>query len=131
VATFLLDTSVIIDVLNGKRGRRGFLLGMAKQGSVFACCPINVTEVYAGLRPNEEAGTEQLLQTFEYYQLTWAVARKAGLLKRDLARKGITVGVADATIAAVAIVNSLTLVTDNVKDFPEKELSLLPLPSPQ
>jgi predicted nucleic acid-binding protein len=128
VATYLLDTSVIIDALNNKRNRRGLLLDLLRQGHLLACCPINVTEVYAGLRPKEEAATEELLRSLEYYQITWPVARMAGMLKRDHARKGITVTVADATIAAVAIVNELTLLTDNVKDFPMKELNLYPLP---
>jgi hypothetical protein len=57
------------------------------------------------------------------------VARIAGLLKRDYGRKGQTLTVADATIAAVAVFHALTLVTDNVRDFPMKELSLYPLPA--
>jgi predicted nucleic acid-binding protein len=128
VATYLLDTSVIIDVLNGKRGRRELLLGLVNQGHLLACCAINVTEVYAGLRPTEESATEELLRSLEYYHLTWPVARLAGLLKRDYRRKGATLTVADAMIAAVALVHGLTLMTDNVKDFPMKELVLYPLP---
>jgi tRNA(fMet)-specific endonuclease VapC len=128
VATYLLDTSVIIDALNGKRGRRELLLGLVKQGHLLACCAINVTEVYAGLRPTEESVTEEFLRSLEYYQLTWSVARLAGLLKRDYRRKGATLTVADVTIAAVALVNELTLMTDNVKDFPMKELVLYSLP---
>ena len=128
MAIYLLDTSVIIDALNGKRGRREFLLGLVRQGHLLACCPINVTEVYVGLRPKEEAATEEFLRSLEYYHLTWPVARMAGLLKRDLARKGTTVTVADAAIAAVAIVHELPLMTDNVKDFPMKDLNLYPLP---
>ena len=129
MATYLLDTSVIIDALNGKRGRRELLLGLVKQGHLLACCAINVTEVYAGLRPTEESATEEFLRSLEYYHLTWSVARLAGLLKRDYRRKGATLTVADVTIAAVALVNELTLMTDNVKDFPMKELVLYSLPS--
>ena len=128
MATYLLDTSVIIDALNDRRGRRNLLLGLVKQGNLLACCPINVTEVYAGLRPKEEAATEEFLRSLEYYHLTWPVARLAGLMKRDYSRKGTTITVADAMIAAVALVHELTLMTDNVKDFPMKELSLYPLP---
>ena len=102
MATYLLDTSVIIDALNGKRCRRELLLGLIKQGHLLACCPINVTEVYAGMRPKEEEATEEFLWSLEYYHLTWPVARLAGLLKLDDARKGTTLTVADATIAAVA-----------------------------
>jgi predicted nucleic acid-binding protein len=130
VATYLVDTSVIVDALNNKRGRHEFLLGLLKQGHLLACCPINVTEVYAGLRPKEEQATERFLQTLVYYHVTWPVARQAGLLKRDFSRKGITLSVADATIAAIAIAHGLTLMTDNVKDFPMKDLTLYSLPSP-
>jgi len=128
VATYLLDTSVIIDALNNRRGRRDLLLDLVKRGSLLACCPINVTEIYAGLRPKEEEATEEFLRSLEYYHVTWPAARLAGLLKRDYGRKGTTLTVADATIAAVALVHELTLMTDNVKDFPMKELALYPLP---
>jgi predicted nucleic acid-binding protein len=127
VATYLLDTSVIIDALNNKRGRRELLLGLVKQGHLLACCPVNVTEVYAGMRPKEEEATEEFLKSLEYYHLTWPVARVAGLLKRDYARRGVTLTVADATIAAVALAHDLTLMTDNIKDFPMKDLLLYPL----
>jgi predicted nucleic acid-binding protein len=129
VATYLLDTSVIIDALNNKRNRRDLLLNLLRQGHLLACCPINVAEIYAGLRPKEEPATEEFLRTLEYYHITWPVARMAGLLKRDHHRKGVTLTIADATIAAVAIVHELTLMTDNVKEFSMKEVILYPLPS--
>jgi predicted nucleic acid-binding protein len=128
VATYLLDTSVIIDALNDKRGRRDLLLGIVRQGHLLACCPINVTEIYAGLRPKEEDATEEFLRSLEYYHLNWPVARLAGLLKRDHSRRGQTLTLADTTIAAVALIHELTLITDNVKDFPMKDLRLYQLP---
>jgi predicted nucleic acid-binding protein len=128
VTTYLLDTSVIIDVLNDKRGRRELLLGLVRQGHLLACCPVNVIEVCAGLRAKEEAATEEFLRSLEFYHLTWPVARLAGVLKRNYSRKGRTLTVADVTIAAVALVHELTLMTDNLKDFPMKDLALFPLP---
>lgn len=128
MATYLLDTGVIIDALNDKRGRRDLLLSLVKKGHLLACCPINVTEVYAGMRAKEEEATETFLTSLEYYHLAWPVARLAGLLKRDHSRKGQTLTLADATIAAVALIHDLTLMTDNVKDFPIKDLSLYPFP---
>ena len=128
MATYFLDTSVIIDALNNKRGRRDLLLDLLRQGHLLACCAINVAEVFAGLRPKEEKTTEEFLRSLEYYHITWPVARLAGLLKRDRGKKGIMVSIADATIAAVAIANELPLLTDNVKDFQMKDLTLYPLP---
>ena len=128
MATYFLDTSVIIDALNNKRGRRDLLLDLLRQGHLLACCAINVAEVFAGLRPKEEKTTEEFLRSLEYYHITWPVARLAGLLKRDRGKKGIMGSVADATIAAVAIAHELPLLTDNVKDFQMKDLTLYPLP---
>lgn len=127
MATYFLDTSIIIDALNNKRGRRGLLLDLLKQGHLLACCAINVAEVYAGLRPKEEKATEEFLRSLEYYHITWPVARLAGLLRRDHAKKGVSLSIADTTIAAVAIAHDLSLLTDNVKDFPMKDLTLYPL----
>jgi predicted nucleic acid-binding protein len=62
------------------------------------------------------------------FLITLPVARSAGELKREHRRKGIALNLGDVIIAAVAPSNSLTLLTDNVKDFPMKELSLYPLP---
>ena len=128
MATYFLDTSVIIDALNNKRGRRDLLLDLLRQGHLLACCAINVAEVFAGLRPKEEKTTEEFLRSLEYYHITWPVARLAGLLKRDRGKKGIMVSIADATIAAVAIAHELPLLTDNVKDFQMKDLTLYSLP---
>jgi len=126
--SYLLDTTVIIDALNDRQNRKLLLLDLLKQGHLLGCCPINVTEVYAGLRPREEATTEEFLQSLQYYQITWPIARLAGLFKREYRRKGKTLTVSDAIIAAVAIHHKLTLLTDNVRDFPMKELAIYPLP---
>ncbi|MGH9433649.1 MAG: PIN domain-containing protein, partial [Terriglobia bacterium] len=83
---------------------------------------IQVSEVYAGLRPQEEAATEGLLRSLEYYEVSWEAARRAGILKRDYARQGITLTIADATIAAVALIHELTLITDNAKHYPMEDL---------
>jgi len=67
MATYLLDTSVIIDILNKKRRRDHLLLELLEAGHSLACCPINITEVYAGMRPEEEKATERFLRTLNLY----------------------------------------------------------------
>ncbi len=127
MSTYLLDTSVIVDAINNKRNRNRALIGLATQGHTLACCPVNVAEVYAGLRPKEEQKTAALLRSLQLFPITYPVAELAGLLKRDYARRGLTLTIPDTLIAAVAIHNHLSLITDNVKDFPMPELSLHPL----
>jgi len=129
MATFLLDTSVIIDAINEKKNRRLFLRELVSAGHVLACCPVNVSEVYSGVRPQEETRTNGLLRSLEYFPITFPVAEMAGLLKRDYSKKGKSLSLTDTIIAAVAIHNRLSLITDNAKDFPMKELQLYPLPA--
>ncbi|MGH9440443.1 MAG: type II toxin-antitoxin system VapC family toxin [Terriglobia bacterium] len=124
MATYLLDTNIIIDVLNEKRNRAALLQALLSEGHLLACCPINVVEVFAGMRPKEEPHTEALLDSLRYFPITFPIARLAGLLKRDYRKTGKTLNIADATIAAVAIHHNLPLITDNVKDFPMKQLQL-------
>jgi tRNA(fMet)-specific endonuclease VapC len=128
MATILLDTSVIFDHLNGRQDRTKFLDQLLEYGHLLACCPVNITEVYAGLRPGEEDKTDAFLNSLEYFPVTPAIAREAGLLRRDWRAKGQTLSYTDVTIAAVALSNETPLLTDNRKHFPMPELELLPLP---
>jgi tRNA(fMet)-specific endonuclease VapC len=117
MTTYLLDTSVIIDVINGKRDRSALLEGLLLQGDRLACCAINVAEIYAGMRPHEAARTEAFLRSLDYYDVSWEIARGAGQLKYAHARAGRTISLPDALIAVAAIANGLSLMTDHAKDF--------------
>ena len=124
--TYLLDTSIIIDILNGKKERDELLRNLLQQGHLLSCCSINVSEVYAGMHDKEAGRTERFLRDLEFFKIGWEVARDAGLLKRDYSRKGRQLSLTDTTIAAVCLANGLTLITDNIKDFPMPELKLYP-----
>lgn len=128
--TILLDTSVLIDVLNRRKGRREFLRELANRNHRLACCAVTVAEIYAGTRPAEARDTEKLLNSLQYFDLDRGAARRAGLLKGAWARKGVTLALPDVLIAAVAIEHNLALATDNQKDYPMPELRLIALPEP-
>jgi predicted nucleic acid-binding protein len=128
MATYLLDTNIIIDALNGRKNRNLALVDLAEQGHTLACCCVNVAEVYAGLRSKEEARTADLLGSLEFYPIGFPVAELAGRLRRDYGRKGKTLSIPDTMIAAVALHYRLALITDNPKDFPMSDLVLHWLP---
>ncbi len=128
MATLLLDSSVIFDALNGKRGRAEYLQRLIAEGNLLGCCAVNFTEVYAGLRDHEAARTERFMNSLELFPLTRDVAMFAGLLKREWAKKGMTLSFPDVTIAAVALFYGTPLLTDNRRDFPMQDLHLYPLP---
>jgi predicted nucleic acid-binding protein len=126
--TYLLDSSLLIDALNDRNGRPQFLAEISRQDILLACCAVNVTELHMGMRPGEEAKTEKFLRSLEFFPVTYEVARLAGDLFRRWRQKGKTLGLADVTVAAVALTHNLVLVTDNRKHFPMPELQLFRLP---
>jgi len=124
VANYLLDTTVIVDCLRGRKETVDFLTKIASEGSVVGCCAINIVEVYAGMRENERQVTKKFLDSLEYHEVTRNLAELAGEYKREYAGEGITLSLSDAIIAAVAISNNLTLVTDNLRHYPMPELNI-------
>src|SRR5689334_9598722 len=128
MATFLLDTSVIIDTINNRKNRRQLLRDLLKAGNSLACCPVNVAEIYAGVRPAEEQNTAAFLNSLDYYPISFSIARLGGELKRNFSKKGKTLALTDTLIAATALHHQLPLLTDNTKDFPMPEITLYPLP---
>ena len=123
-----LDSSVIFDLFKKRFGRPELLSQLIRDGFTLACCPVNITEVYSGLRSGEEAETADLLSNLVCLPVTPDIAQYAGLLRRDWQRKGHTLSYSDVTIAAVSIHHGAPLLTDNRKHFPMPELQLWPLP---
>jgi predicted nucleic acid-binding protein len=124
----LLDTSVLIDALRLRRGRRQWLAELVRAGHSLATSALNFAEVFAGMRPEEESRTKDFLDALQCYEITADVAEIAGKLKGQWARKGRTLTLADMMVAATALQQGCPLATDNRKDFPMRELDLYPLP---
>ena len=124
----LLDSSVIIDSLRERRGRRELLRGWLEEGHELACCAINVAEVYSGMRPHEAVATAELIDGLEYVDISREAARDAGMLRLVWQRGGRTLSLPDALLGAVALRSDLTLATDNIRHFPMLHLKLLSLP---
>ncbi len=116
-------------ITSGRCGRTEFLDNLIGQGHILACCAVNITEVYAGLRPGEETKTKAFLDSLEYLPVTPAITRQAVLLRRDWQKKGQTLSYTDVTIAAVALSNRAPLITDNRKHFPMPELQIFAMPA--
>jgi predicted nucleic acid-binding protein len=120
----LLDTSVLIDALRSRRGRRAWLAELVRAGHRLETSALNLAEVYAGMRPEEEERTRAFLDALFCHDITAGVGEKAGRLKREWAGRGRTLTLADTMVAAVAMERGCALVTDNRKDFPMSELRM-------
>jgi len=124
----LLDTSVLIDVLRFRHGRGALLAELARGDNTLVTTTLNIAELYAGMRPGEEARTEDFVAALECYELTAAAGRLAGSLKNKYAGKGRTLTLADTIVAAIAMERRCILMTDNRRDFPMPELECYDLP---
>jgi tRNA(fMet)-specific endonuclease VapC len=123
----LLDTSVLIDALRNRNNRRELLVGLLEAHHTLATTVLNVAEIYAGMRQTEKVGTELLLSGLVCFDLNERAAQRGGQLKYTWSKRGKTLGLTDALIAAVAIEEQCALLTDNQKHFPMRELQLYPL----
>jgi predicted nucleic acid-binding protein len=129
MSIFLLDSNIVMSYLNNRDGRSVQLKEWSQQGIRFASTSIVFTEVYMGMRPQEETITGLFLNSLKFYPVTQEIAQLAGNLYSHWRTKGHTLGLPDVTIAAVCIANGLTLVSSNQKHFPMAELKLLALPA--
>jgi len=124
---YLLDSGIIIDVLNGKRGRLELTQQLLRQGGILASCPTTITEVYAGLRQEKAVKTERFLRSLRFFPLTWDISKQAGDLLCYWRLRGRTLSFPDMSIASVALANQMVLITANQKDFPMPEMKLHPM----
>jgi predicted nucleic acid-binding protein len=109
VTSFLYDTNILIDHLNGIAKATREL----QRTTDPAISMITWIEVMTGASsPEEEAVLRSFLLNFECLSVSSAVAERAAVVRRQMRIK-----MPDAIILATAEVSGRMLVTRNVKDF--------------
>jgi predicted nucleic acid-binding protein len=115
VTDLIVDTNILIDVARHKPPGLSFLL--ARADTQFGISAMTEFEMLAGCRDKRELRKlESSLKRFETLKLNEPVSDLAGRL---LARYSLSHGlrIADACIAATAIVHPIPLATGNIADF--------------
>lgn len=113
----LVDTSVLIDYLRGRREAGDLLEGERARGALHAS-EITRLEVLAGMRPAEERRTRSLLSTLRWHPVDAEVAERAGELGRTWLPSHRGIDGAHLAIAATAALRGARLLTLNVRHFP-------------
>lgn len=113
--SFLLDTSVVIDVL---RGHEPAINYMRSLDAAPTCSEITRVEVIRRLRSAERSKADRLFRTIDWSIVDEATARRAGELGRVYRRSHSGLGSGDLVIAATAEELGIELKTLNVKHFP-------------
>jgi predicted nucleic acid-binding protein len=115
----MIDSSVWIDQLNGRRTRQTLYLSLLIENLFPLCtCGPVVTEVLQGCRQDGlYRATREVLSNLAYLDLSRDLFIRASDIYRDLRRKGVTVRKPiDCMIAAVCIEHNAELL-HNDKDF--------------
>ncbi|MGB0843708.1 MAG: type II toxin-antitoxin system VapC family toxin [Alphaproteobacteria bacterium] len=115
---YLLDTNAVIAILNNNAT---FIKNMrVHEPNDMAVSSITMYELYFGAYKSQR--TERNLRLinklpFTTLELQEQDGKAAGLIRADLEKKGTPIGPYDILIAGQAVAKSLTLITNNTKEF--------------
>lgn len=115
----ILDTNIIIDHLRQPPKKTSLLVKIVEKKSKenLAISMISIQELYEGRSTKSKTKEQYLLATIAPLKIlpyNYEVAQLAGEIARDLRRP---IELADAAIAATAILNGAQLFTLNKRDF--------------
>ena len=114
----VVDTSVLIDHLQGEDAAREALHGAAVDGERLVASVLTKVEVLAGMRRTEEDATRRLLDSLDWIEVDENLADRAGALASRFLRSHPGIDPADYVIAATVERLDARLWTRNVRHFP-------------
>ncbi len=120
----LIDTDIAIDFLRQRDYARKLLEHWAQQG-IIAISSLTHLELYQGMKAGEEEATNTFLDGLTSVAVDVHLARQAGKMLGELRSKGVTLGIADAIIAATALQLGAPLLTNNVEHYPFPDLKVI------
>lgn len=122
MATVLVDSDILIEVT---RGRNADIVSqwieLSSSDAAILYSPVSVAELWAGARPAEHDALSHLFRALTCAPIDEEVGQQAGTYMRQFSKSHV-VEVADALIAAGALVHRAELWTRNRKHYPMKDL---------
>ena len=114
---YILDTSFVIDFLRSEPAAVARFRRLFEDGDDGMVNEIIVSEAATGSRSWPDANLQQMLASVEFVQPGPEAALEAGRWRAVARRRGRTLSIADALIAAAAAAGGATVLTRNVRDF--------------
>lgn len=111
----LLDTSVLIDFLHGRREAVELIRGLTAPPISSEICRV---ELLQGVRESEQADAAALTRLIEWVPVVEPISLRAGELGRRWRPSHSGIGAADLIIAATAQLTGTALLTLNVRHLP-------------
>jgi predicted nucleic acid-binding protein len=127
MSRYLLDTTALIDFSKGYEPAFSLVHRFLQNGDEVGVSPINIAEFYSGLAASQWDVWDAFFEPLILWPISLSAAKQSGKFRYDFARTGITLSTTDTLVAAVALEYRASIVTSNVKDYPMREVTLLPL----
>jgi tRNA(fMet)-specific endonuclease VapC len=122
---YLLDTNVCIVYLKDRSSSIKRYIDNLGSDKIAVCSVVKAELFYGSMGSNNPQKALNLQKSFlsRFISLPFddSCAEVYGKIRRDLANLGTPIGSNDLQIAAIALVNNLTLVTHNVREFDRVE----------
>jgi predicted nucleic acid-binding protein len=119
-----VDTTVLIAHMRGDEAVTSLLLDLLADRHLLGTNCVNVAEVERGIRPKDRKAAGALLTRLRFLETTREAATRAGRYQADFGRRGVTIHTADALVAGTARAHGAILLTDNVRDFPMRDIKV-------
>ena len=125
---YLVDTTSLIDFSKGAEPQTSRLLALLNDPAHdVGVCDVVVAEFFAGVGPADRPAWQRFFATLAYWDIPLAAAVEAGEDRYASARQGQAIATADALIATAARTHGAVLITENPKDYPMTDVTLLSL----
>ncbi|MBR3623778.1 MAG: PIN domain-containing protein [Selenomonadaceae bacterium] len=124
MTTYALDTNVIVDYLRGNESVENKMIDVYSDGDILALPSIVYYEIIRGFTDSKATRRfnrfQELCKSLKFYFLDrydMQALNTAAKIYDSLRKTGVLIEDNDIYIAAIAMVNDCTLVTDNIKHF--------------
>ncbi len=119
---YLVDTNVCIKAIEGLEPDAAFL-NKAIERNELVLSVITVAEFLSKASTSEQESFGKLTGTFPVLEIKFSTAQLAAEFRRN-SKKTTRISLLDCFLAAQAYENDLTLVTNNVADFPIRDITV-------
>lgn len=122
--SILPDTNVVINFLAGKEPDRSFMESVLNKSSLFTS-PIVIGEYMSKCSSGEETFFKDFIDLGKVISIDSEIGFIAGNYRQQFLQKRKEIFLLDCFLAATCRLHDLTLVTNDLKDYPMKDIKIL------